>query len=193
MVCNCVNHINDNEICWWLGTTTGRVGNYPGIHRRTNAGRMVVMRINEFIKKVNRNDRMEAEEVDGVITIYNDSDHEVIDIPNGATNLLEIDFIESYSRYNFGKPSREYLSALIEEFLHTPINERYPEKKYRLRWIDEDDGDRNYLFITSGWYLTNMIDDKKAVFTESELEQLKRDAPRLAPAIDAMKEPVEDE
>lgn len=150
-----------------------------------------MMKIDEFIKKVNRNDRMEAEEVDGVITIYNDSDHEVIDIPNGATNLLEIDFIESYSRYNFGKPSREYLSALIEEFLHTPIKERFPEKKYRLRWIDEDDGDRNYLVITSGWYLTNIIDDKKAVFTESELEQLKRDAPRLAPAIDAMKEPVE--
>lgn len=152
-----------------------------------------MMKIDEFIEKVNRNDRMEAEEIDGVITIYNDSDHEVIDIPNGATNLLEINFIESYSRYDFGKPSREYLSALIEEFLHTPINERFPEKKYRLRWIDEEDGDRNYLVITSGWYLTNIIDDKKAVFTESELEQLKRDAPRLAPAIDAMKEPAEDE
>lgn len=58
------------------------------------------MKIDEFIEKVNRNDRMEAEEVDGVITIY-------------------------------------------------------------------------------------------AVFTEPELEQLKRDAPRLAPAIDAIKEPVE--
>ena len=152
-----------------------------------------MMKIDEFIEKVNRNDRMEAEEIDGVITIYNDSDHELIDIPNGATNLLEIDFIESYSRYNFGKPSLEYLSALIEEFLHTPIKERFSEKKYRLRWLDEDDGDRNYLVITSGWYLTNIIDDKKAVFTESELEQLKRDAPRLAPAIDAMKEPVEDD
>lgn len=94
------------------------------------------MKIDEFIEKVNRNDRMEAEEIDGVITIYNDSDHEVIDIPNGATNLLEINFIESYySRYSFGKPSREYLSALIEEFLHTPINERFPEKKYRVRLI----------------------------------------------------------
>lgn len=104
------------------------------------------MRINEFIKKVNRNDRMEAEEVDGVITIYNDSDHEVIDIPNGATNLLEIDFIESYSRYSFGKPSREYLSALIEEFLHTPIKERFPEKKYRVRLIGfNSDNGRQYL------------------------------------------------
>lgn len=30
------------------------------------------------------------------------------------------------------------------------------------------------------------------IFTESELNQLKKDNPRLAPAIDAMKEPAED-
>ena len=151
------------------------------------------MRINEFIKKVNRNDRMEAEEVDGVITIYNDSDHEVIDIPNGATNLLEIDFIESYSRYNFGKPSREYLSALIEEFLHTPIKERFPEKKYRLRWIDDDDGTPNYLDKVGGTWRVKSMKPGINDFTEKELQQLKINNPRLAPAIDAMKEPVEDE
>lgn len=152
-----------------------------------------MMKIDEFIEKVNRNDRMEAEEIDGVITIYNDSDHEVIDIPNGATNLLEIDFIESHSRYNFGKPSREYLSALIEEFLHTPINERFPEKKYRLRWITDDDGTPNYVHKLCGsWnWNTNKRDTK--TFTEKELQQLKINNPRFAPAIDAMKEPVEDD
>lgn len=149
------------------------------------------MRINEFIKKVNRNDRMEAEEVDGVITIYNDSDHEVIDIPNGATNLLEIDFIESYSRYNFGKPSREYLSALIEEFLHTPINERFPEKKYRLRWIDDDDGTSNYINRLAGNWSWKCAKRNAHAFTEKQLQQLKINNPKLAPAIDAMKEPVE--
>ena len=148
------------------------------------------MRINEFIKKVNRNDRMEAEEVDGVITIYNDSDHEVIDIPNGATNLLEIDFIESYSRYNFGKPSREYLSALIEEFLETPIDERYPEKKYRLRWIDDTNGSKNYIECPGYWSFEGLHPE---TFTEQELNDLKNKHPRLALAIDAMKEPVEDE
>ena len=151
-----------------------------------------MMKIDEFIKKVNRNDRMEAEEVDGVITIYNDSDHEVIDIPNGATNLLEINFIESYSRYNFGKPSREYLSALIEEFLHTPINERFPEKKYRLRWIDDDDGFANYLDYYGGKWSYGLMEDARQ-YSQQELDKLKRENPRLAPAIDAMKEPVEDD
>ena len=102
------------------------------------------MKIGEFIKKVNQNDRMTAETVDSVIAICDDSDHELIDIPNDATNLLEIDFTYSYSYYCFGKSSREYLSALIEEFLHTPIEDRFSEKKYRLRWIDDEDGDRNY-------------------------------------------------
>lgn len=150
------------------------------------------MKIDEFIEKVNRNDRMEAEEIDGVITIYNDSDHEVIDIPNGATNLLEINFIESYSRYNFGKPSREYLSALIEEFLHTPINERFPEKKYRLRWIDDDDGFANYLDYYGGKWSYGLMEDARQ-YSQQELDKLKRENPRLAPAIDAMKELVEDD
>ena len=150
------------------------------------------MRINEFIKKVNRNDRMEAEEVDGVITIYNDSDHEVIDIPNGATNLLEIDFIESYSRYNFGKPSREYLSALIEEFLETPIDELFPEKKYRLRWIDDDDGFANYLDYYGGKWSYGLMEDARQ-YSQQELDDLKLNNPRLTLAIDAMKEPVEDD
>ena len=151
------------------------------------------MRIDEFIKKVNRNDRMEAEEVDGVITIYNDSDHEVIDIPNGATNLLEINFIESYSRYNFGKPSREYLSALIEEFLHTPINERFPEKKYRLRWVDDNDGTPTYLGIgTLSTWVFHTGKGNADVFTESEVQKLKEENPRFAKTIEIMKEPVGD-
>lgn len=156
------------------------------------------MRINEFIKKVNRNDRMEAEEVDGVITIYNDSDHEVIDIPNGATNLLEINFIESYSRYNFGKPSREYLSALIEEFLHTPINERFPEKKYRLiamRYVEGPIAIKQYVtsLQASGNYVTFDFGSKENAekWTDEELRNLSQWFPREA--IDAMKEPVEDE
>ena len=42
MVCNCVNHSNDNEICWWLGTVAGGVSNYPGVHCREDARRVVV-------------------------------------------------------------------------------------------------------------------------------------------------------
>lgn len=157
-----------------------------------------MMKIDEFIEKVNRNDRMEAEEIDGVITIYNDSDHEVIDIPNGATNLLEINFIESYSRYNFGKPSREYLSALIEEFLHTPINERFPEKKYVLsamRYVEGPVAIKQYVtrLQAGGDYVTFDFGSKENAekWTDEELSNLSQWLPREA--IDAMKEPVEED
>ena len=151
------------------------------------------MKIDEFVRKANRNSEIGADDNDGVISICADTGDLLIDVPVDATNFLEVNWYNVKPVNYFSKHTREYLSALIDEFLQTPIDERFPEKKYRLRWIDEDDGDRNYLVTTSGWYLTNIIDDKKAVFTESELEQLKRDAPRLAPAIDAMKEPVEEE
>lgn len=152
-----------------------------------------MMKIDEFIEKVNRNDRMEAEEIDGVITIYNDSDHEVIDIPNGATNLLEINFIESYSRYNFGKQSLEYLAALIEEFLHTPINERFPEKKYRLALLPDDSGYKNYLCIHDGLWGLSTEKYNDSIFTESDIEELKKCYPEKVDLIDTMKEPVEDD
>lgn len=151
------------------------------------------MKTNELIKRINQNRRMFAEFDDGTISICDDAGKLLLEIPSEATNWLEIYGMINNFYDCFGKRSREYLSVLIDEYLQTPLEERFPEKKYRLRWIDDEDGDRNYLVITSGWYLTNIIDDKKAVFTEPELEQLKRDAPRLAPAIDAMKEPVEEE
>lgn len=151
------------------------------------------MKIDEFIEKVNERDGMRAKKTAEGIVMGTPNNIGIFNIPEDATNFIEIDTWATSNSLYWKKPDREYLSALIEEFLHTPIKERFSEKKYRLRWIDEEDGDRNYLVITSGWYLTNIIDDKKAVFTESELEQLKRDAPRLAPAIDVMKEPVEDD
>ena len=82
---------------------------------------------------------------------------------------------------------------VVQRLICTPVEERFPEKKYRLRWIDDQSHYKNYLNLTSigAWvFVDDEIDAE--IFTESELEQLKKDNPRLAPAIDAMKEPVED-
>lgn len=152
------------------------------------------MKIDEFVKKVNQNDRMKAEKVDSVIAICDDSEHEVLDIPCTATNLLDIGYVNKVFLGCFGKPSREYLSALIEEFLHTPVEERFPEKKYCLRWFDDYDNEKNYLCDPDCWSLTNdpTVDiGERAIFTEHQLEKLKKGNPRLAPAIDVMKEPAE--
>lgn len=91
---------------------------------------------------------------------------------------------------------------VIQRLLDTPVEERFPEKKYRLRWIDDSDCSKNYIglhrptvnYPILDWYITSTTDNKSnnyhELWTESELEQLKKDNPRLAPAIDAMKEPV---
>lgn len=78
---------------------------------------------------------------------------------------------------------------VIQRLLDTPVNKRFPEKKYRLRWIDSN-GIPNYLDNREGVWTTESITNARC-YTESELDQLKKDNSRLAPAIDAMKEPAE--
>lgn len=84
---------------------------------------------------------------------------------------------------------------VIQRLLNTPVKERFPEKKYRLRWIDDELGE-TFLGFSNGliknYWSTFNAPTSNTIFTESELEQLKKDNPRLAPAIDAMKEPAED-
>lgn len=82
---------------------------------------------------------------------------------------------------------------VIQRLLDTPVKKRSSEKKYRLRWIDDRNGKANYVYlaIDATWYIVT-LKDFADIFTESELEQLKKDNPRFAPAIDAMKEPAED-
>ena len=83
------------------------------------------------------------------------------------------------------------LLNLIAELEKTPVKERFPEKKYRLRWISDKDNCKNYLDYSSGMWDFVESKNEASIFTESALEQLKKDNPRLAPAIDAMKEPME--
>lgn len=155
------------------------------------------MKIDEFIEKVNQDDRMYAETIDGVITIYDDSEHEVLDIPCNATNMLEIVYLTSYSIHSFGKTSREYLSALTEEFLHTPIEERFPEKKYVLsamRYVEGPIAIKQYVtaYQSSGDYVTFDFGSKENAreYTDEDLHNMFQWFPKEA--IETMKEPVED-
>lgn len=83
---------------------------------------------------------------------------------------------------------------VVQRLLDTPVEERFPEKKYRLRWIDDKLG-KTFLGFNNQWtekfWSTYGVPTSNTIFTESELEQLKKDNPHLAPAIDAMKEPAE--
>lgn len=150
------------------------------------------MKIDEFIEKVNERDGMRAKKTAEGIVIGTPNNIGIFNIPEDATNFIEIDTWATSNSLYWKKPDREYLSALIEEFLHTPINERFPEKKYRLRWVDDNDGTSNYLdYLAGEWRLFSNEDVH--IFTETELQQLKINNPRFAPVIDAIKELVEDD
>ena len=83
---------------------------------------------------------------------------------------------------------------VVQRLICTPVEERFPEKKYRLRWINDQGRCKNYLNLNSNGAWVFMDDEIYAeIFTESELEQLKKDNPHLAPAIDAMKEEAKDD
>ena len=152
------------------------------------------MKIKEFIEKVNEHDGMRAKKVYKKIAIGTPNNMGIFLIPEDATNFIEIDTFATSNSLYWRKEDREYLSALIEAFLHTPVKERFPEKKYCLRWIDDHDHCKNYLNLNSDG-VWDFVDDEidAVIFTESELEQLKKDNPHLSPAIDAMKEEIKDD
>ena len=152
-----------------------------------------MMKIDEFIEKVNERDGMRAKKTAEGIVIGTPNNIGIFNIPEDATNFIEIDTWATSNSLYWKKPDREYLSSLIEEFLHTPIKERFPEKKYRLRWLNDMDGDPNYADYSHGiWFWkTHKVNAK--TYTEKELQQLKINNPRFASAIDVMKEPVEDD
>lgn len=86
---------------------------------------------------------------------------------------------------------------VIQRLLDTPVEERFPEKKYRLVAKRETSFHPKYVsnIITGFDELVFDLskDEKEArIFVEKELNQIKEREPSLAPAIDAMKEPAED-
>lgn len=120
----------------------------------------------------------------------------VLIVPYEAKTMFDYHFVNPH--IELPADVKAQISGIIGKFLRTPVKERFPEKKYCLRWIDDDAG-KSFLGLyrkTTGhsdpfWFLFGEP-NLDAIFTESELNQLKKDNPDLAPAIDAMKEIVED-
>lgn len=85
---------------------------------------------------------------------------------------------------------------VVQRLICTPVNERFPEKTYRLVVKRETSFHPKYVSnIITGFnelVFDLSIDEKEArIFSEKELNQIKKREPSLAPSIDAMKEEVE--
>lgn len=155
------------------------------------------MKIKEAIEIINGStSTVLVKESNGFLHMYHRdfkvNDNWFLEMPIDVTNWDSI-CSDWYCLSNIESQDLARVMDVIQRLLDTPVNERFPEKKYCLRWIDDHDHCKNYLNLYSDgvWDLVDDEIDAK-IFTESELEQLKTDNPHLAPAIDAMKEPVED-
>lgn len=115
----------------------------------------------------------------------------IINIPYNAKNMFDCLF----KNQDLEVPAyiKAQLTRIINKFLRTPIKDRFPEKKYRLRWLNDMDGDPNYADYSHGTWFWNTHKVNAKTYTEKELQQLKINNPRFAPAIDVLKEPVEDD
>ena len=156
-----------------------------------------MMKIDELVEKVNERVGMEAKETDEGIVLGTPNNMGIFIIPEDATNFIEIETWATSNRLYWKKPDREYLSALIEEFLHTPIKERFPEKKYRLmamRYVEGPIAIKQYVtsLQASGDYMTFNFGSKENAgkWADKELRNLSQWFSQEV--IDDMKEPVEE-
>ena len=156
------------------------------------------MTTEELIKKLKENKRVDVvviTAIDGVkrLVIRNDMSRSLFRIPTTATNWLELEVVDSQLiADSLGTKSRKYVSAQISEYLDTPLDKRKPEKKYCLEAVRHYSGP-----IAEKGYVKNVVcksdysgfeySPVPFVFTEKELETMKKNDPVLAPAIDAMK------
>lgn len=118
----------------------------------------------------------------------------VLIVPYEAKTMFDCHFVNP----NLELPAdvKAQLSGIIGKFLRTPIKERFPEKKYRLVAKRETSFHPKYVSnIITGFdeFVFDLSEDEKEarIFSEKELNQIKRREPSLAPAIDAMKEEEE--
>lgn len=140
------------------------------------------MKIKEFIEKVNDNNTMRAKEVGKKIVMGTPNNMGILSIPKDATNFIEIDTWATSNSLYWKKADREYLSALIEELLHTPVKERFPEKKYRVRLRGfNSDGGHQYLTVSTRYSTINLgsvfaaawNENLKQAFTADELNKIR--------------------
>lgn len=151
------------------------------------------MKINEAVDKINELETVCAKHTNGCLFVFEiggDAD-QFVDFLDNQEQLSVSDFnIRTCTSASLEDMSKVF--HILQELVNTPLAQRKPGKQYYLRWMNDFNGTRNEIVRDSGgkWHLVNP--PFTHIYSESELDELKCQEPRLATAIDAMKEPVEE-
>lgn len=158
------------------------------------------MKIDEAVKFINGTNTAFAEVEDGDLIIFEHnrvSDDWFLRFPTKAKTWRSIiddeDCLTDVEPQDLAR-----VMDVIQRLLDTPVEERFPEKTYRLVVKRENPFCPKYVsnIITelNGIGFDLSIDEKEArIFSEKELNQIKEREPSLAPAIETMKEEVKDD
>ena len=160
------------------------------------------MKIKEAIEIINGStSTVLVKESNGFLHMYHRdfkvNDNWFLEMPIYVTNWDSI-CSDWYCLSNIEPQDLARVMDVIQRLLDTPVEERFPEKKYRLvanpNSLEQtgtyatkyvaciQDGMDGFSFVYGG----------PTVFSEKELKQIEELHPNIAPAIDAMKEEVKD-
>lgn len=164
------------------------------------------MTTEELIKKLKENKRVDVVVItalDGVkkLIILNDMSNPLFRLPTTATNWFELESVHSQLiADSLGKDGREYVAAQINEYLSTSLDERNPEKKYRLVWqFSQDDPEPwilGYAKIFGNWDINDedWLNGKgyQTRFTDADLKKIADGDRDMLDRLNALKKEVKD-
>lgn len=156
------------------------------------------MKIDELVEKLNELKSLRAKkQSDGILIYSKQSIGYNFFFSLGYKSKSLTDVVFDWRCLDGVKPADLHKALnLVDFFLHTPIDERFPENMYRLiamRYVEGPIAIKQYVtsLQASGDYVTFDFGSKENAekWTDEELRNLSQWFPREA--IDAMKEPVE--
>ncbi len=162
------------------------------------------MKVDDLVQKINVRTGFKAIKERDYIEIRTDYDDDLMEIKNNAESIDDSGILYRYlDECGDGcrKLSRFYaLLNLINEFVNTPVKDRFPERKYYLCVFPKKEALKQRGESEGVW--VNQIgsfDDgfridygPKTAFTEETLNTIKESLPFIAPAIDTMKVEAKD-
>ena len=160
------------------------------------------MKIKEAIEIINGSTiTVLAEESNGFLHMYHRdfkvNDNWFLEMPIDVTNWDSI-CSDWYCLSNIEPQDLARVMDVIQRLLDTPVEERFPEKKYRLV-ANPNSFEQTGTYATKyvaciqdGMDCFSFVYGGPTVFSEKELKQIEELHPNIAPAIDTMKEEVKD-
>lgn len=87
------------------------------------------MTMTELIQKLTEDENIWVSVNNGEIIVKTNDDHPIFSFPIKATNFTDFTFMEQIPEDYLGKKTGDYVASQIDEYLQTPIDQRFDKKE----------------------------------------------------------------